>query len=207
MFAVGHVALGYLLGRPFSRGADGSLSVALLWTLSLLPDVDLILPGLLHRGPSHSLLTAIALSSVFLLKSPRRALPYVAALISHGVGDYVTKGGVMLLWPVSSSSLEYAYALRMPSVPETYVELALMAVLLAALFITHDLKSLLSSDVRNRLLFVPLCTVILPLLLRYPMSIPLALFPPHLVLLGIIMYSLYKSLFTRRPETKRPRVT
>jgi inner membrane protein len=83
--------------------------------LSLLPDVDALLPGLVHRGLTHTLLfavlvgllvpIAVRLGSDFLpgLGAEHAAVGYlvgVGGLVSHLAGDIITPMGVQLLFPV-----------------------------------------------------------------------------------------------------------
>ncbi|MFB6167495.1 MAG: metal-dependent hydrolase [Haloferacaceae archaeon] len=101
-----------LAGRPAVAVAAGA---GVLW-LARLPDVDHRLPGVPHRGPTHSLafaaLVGAALGGAALVGS--RALGFVnptglAALAAavgvfgvcaHLLGDVLTPAGVRLFWPV-----------------------------------------------------------------------------------------------------------
>ena len=63
MFAVGHMAIAYLLGKGSSKALRIKLNIPILLVLSILPDVDIIYDFLtgsdLHRGPTHSIVVAI----------------------------------------------------------------------------------------------------------------------------------------------------
>ena len=107
------------LGRPDLAFVVGA---AMLW-LAMLPDVDHRIPGLPHRGPTHSLLFAALVGGVF--AAVARALTSVgvgdvglAALadgsvvvfafllgfltvLAHLLGDVLTPMGVNFLWPLS----------------------------------------------------------------------------------------------------------
>ena len=76
---------------------------------SILPDIDVYLP-LAHRGPTHSLVVAVALGALAaLFARSLRAPPLRAFLIvaiagaSHGLLDAFTTGGgaIELFWPFS----------------------------------------------------------------------------------------------------------
>ena len=86
--------------------------------LSRLPDADLRLPGIAHRGPTHTLLFAAlvgaALAGAAALLSARLPpslaapwlVPFAAFVGAFGVGthllaDALTPSGVPLLWPLS----------------------------------------------------------------------------------------------------------
>lgn len=55
MFAVGHVAFEYITGISSVKPLKGG-NIPVIWTLSLLPDIDFLIPGLQHRGPTRSLI-------------------------------------------------------------------------------------------------------------------------------------------------------
>jgi len=195
MFAVGHIALGYVTGKILSKATDQSLNIPVVWTLSLLPDIDFLIPGLQHRGLTHSIIVAILIFVPFLLIRPRKTAPYFAALATHAlIGDYITDGGTMLFWPVSSEWIKYERTIMLGSAFETYIELALFAVFIVILILSNDLTRLVISERNNNLLFIPLCAVVLPSMFKYPVNVPNALIIPHLLLLSMIALSLSISL-------------
>ena len=195
MYASGHIALGYVTGKIISKATKQSQNIPILWTLSLLPDIDFLIPGLQHRGPTHSIILAILLFTPLFIIRPRKTAPYFAALATHSlIGDYITDGGVKLLWPISSEWVKLDRTIPLGSVPETYIELALFAALILTLIISRDLKKLLNPDTRNAILLVPLCTIVIPAMFKYPVRIPKALIVPHLLILSIIAISLSMSL-------------
>jgi membrane-bound metal-dependent hydrolase YbcI (DUF457 family) len=103
MFTVGHIALGYITGKILSKAMEQSQNIPAIWALSLLPDVDFLIPGLQHRGSTHSIIVALLIFTPLLIVRPRKTAPYFAALAAHSIiGDYITDGGVKLFWPVSS---------------------------------------------------------------------------------------------------------
>lgn len=86
--------------------------------LSMLPDVDIGIPLVPHRGPTHSLVFAVAvgvalgtgLATVVGAFAPDAAsgdarhfgfVVGAVAVIAHLVADALTPAGVPLLWPVS----------------------------------------------------------------------------------------------------------
>jgi len=195
MFAVGHIALGYVTGKIISKATDQSLNIPAIWTVSLLPDIDFFIPGLQHRGLTHSLIIALLIFTPLFIIRHRRTVPYFAALATHSlIGDYITDGGTKLFWPVSSEWVKYERTIMLGSAFETYIELALFTMLIATLILSRDLNRLFNSDRRNSLLFIPLCTVVLPAMFKYPVNIPNALIIPHLILLSMIAISFSMSL-------------
>lgn len=104
-----------LLGRPATAVVAGA---GVVW-LATLPDVDLRLPGVPHRGPTHSLpfaaLVGTALGGAALVAAgqlgaddPRLVAALAAGVGAFGVcahllGDVITPSGVPLFWPVGDS--------------------------------------------------------------------------------------------------------
>ena len=137
MLVLGHMALGYFTGKIVSKATDQSINIPVIWILSLLPDIDLLIPGLQHRGPTHSIIVALIIFIPLFFIASWKAAPYFAALASHSlIGDYLT-GGAQLFWPLSLEWLEYERAMRMGSPFELYVEFALFAVMVAILILSR----------------------------------------------------------------------
>jgi len=96
MYLLGHVALGYFAATTVRRITHENFSIPLIWLVSLLPDVDLLISGLQHRGPTHSIVIALLLFTPILIIL-KRGLAYLAALATHMViGDYFTSYGCQL---------------------------------------------------------------------------------------------------------------
>jgi len=106
--------IGYLLvagGEPLAALATGG---AMLW-LAMLPDVDHRIPGVSHRGPTHSLLFAVLVGAAFaaagalladgigvLERAQFTAFGFFVGFIAvgaHLLGDVLTPAGVNLFWP------------------------------------------------------------------------------------------------------------
>ena len=116
LLAYAPVGLAFVLaGRPAVAVAAGA---GVLW-LATLPDVDHRLPGVPHRGPTHSLAFAALVGALFggaaLLGGRTLGVtdPVGFAVLAAGVGvfgvcahllgDVLTPAGVPLLWPVGSA--------------------------------------------------------------------------------------------------------
>lgn len=195
MFAVGHITLGYITGKILGKATEQSQNISALWTLSLLPDIDLLIPGLQHRGPTHSIIVALLIFTPLFIIRPRRTAPYFAALATHSlIGDHITDGGTKLFWPVSLKWVKYDSTIMLGGTFETYIELALFSILILTLIASKDYYPLFNTDRRNTILFIPLCTVFLPIMFKYPINIPETLLIPHLILLSIIALSFSMSL-------------
>jgi inner membrane protein len=159
VYATGHygVALlvyapaGYLLLRvdPFLAFVGGAGVLA----LSTLPDVDMDLPFVPHRGPTHSLLFlalvagplgaagwAMGQGSWRPVGGPPRTALFAAGIGvlgvgSHLLGDMLTPAGVNLLWPLPADEITFGVT-RADSTLANYAllaagALAAVAVLLA----------------------------------------------------------------------------
>jgi len=122
MYPPGHVGLTALLFAPVvcwfrltgrRRTATECLTVAIV--LSLLPDIDALLPGLVHRGVTHTPVAAIVAGGAVAvlvryhdgsglgLAGEHAALPYLvgtAGVVSHLLADVVTPMGIRLLFPL-----------------------------------------------------------------------------------------------------------
>ncbi|SDM22623.1 inner membrane protein [Halogranum gelatinilyticum] len=136
MYRFGHYGVSLLVFAPvgFALVSLGAISLAfvtgatMLW-LAMLPDVDHRLPGVPHRGPTHSLLFAalvgavfagvgavlgqgLGLGSVFGFSAPGIGTVDLATfgfflgaltVVAHLLGDAITPMGVNFLWPLSGT--------------------------------------------------------------------------------------------------------
>ena len=115
------------------------VNLPLLLTVSILPDIDLLLRFIQHRGPTHSLIMAVVFMTPFFFVYGKVAVPYFVALASHWlIGDFFT-GGTRLFWPFSTS-LFGAFNIDVGSLVNASVELILFVVSLVVLFKSGDLR-------------------------------------------------------------------
>jgi len=190
MFAVGHLALGYLTGKASAKLLNVNINIPLALTLSILPDIDLLLtPMLQHGGPTHSLIFYLAIAFPSILVWKKQAIPYLAALISHPLlGDYPTRQsrteGVQLFFPLSSSW--FSGGSEAASLTYVYVEFALFIAFLMLMLTTRDITTLIKHHPSNLLLAIPISTALLPVFLQFPITVPLELIIPHLILLFLL---------------------
>ena len=137
MYLLGHMALGYFSARATRSVTRGYFNHYLVWFISVSPDIDLMIPPLTHRGPTHSLV-AILMFAVPVLLLRREWLPYVASLGSHAlIGDLITgtsgMAGSMLLWPFTSSFVDIGVYVRIGSFIELGLELVLFILMILML--------------------------------------------------------------------------
>jgi membrane-bound metal-dependent hydrolase YbcI (DUF457 family) len=62
------MALGYLTSKATAKLTKTQLNIPLILTLSIIPDADILLHGILeHRGPAHSIIIALLSSTPFFI--------------------------------------------------------------------------------------------------------------------------------------------
>ena len=197
-FAIGHFALGYMTGRGSSKIFGVRVNLPLLLTVSVLPDIDLILRFLHHRGQTHSLITFAVFLIPLLLYYGKGVLPYFAALLSHSlIGDFFT-GGVELFWPISNGW--YGINVSVTSMANVSAELILFAMTLALMFKTGDFHQFTQSDNHNHILIIALGAVVGPMFQLgrgCEQALPSLLVAPSLFYVAIFVYSLYLEAWTR----------
>jgi len=191
--------LGYLTGKATSKLLNVKVDVPLLLLLSILPDFDLLLPGLEHRGPTHSIFVyVIFLFPMFRLYG-KNILPYFVALIQHSLlGDLLTGGGVQVLWPITLNW--YGAQIKITSLTNISIEWIIFVSSLTLMFKTEDVWTLFRHHPSNMLLTVPVITIILPAFLGFPVAVPLLLIIPHIIFLTLLVISVFvdiKSLFKK----------
>lgn len=191
MFAIGHFAIGYLTGKASAKTLNVQLNMPLLLTASVIPDVDLFLRFIHHRGPTHSLITIIALTVPFLIYYRKTAVPYVIALASHSlIGDFFTDG-TQLFWPLSTEMIG-VLNIDVYSLTNSLLELTLFIVSIALMFKTGDLRKI-ARDKYKIALLLPFGAILGPMLAvgrGSEYALPLLLVIPSLFYLALFTYSI-----------------
>jgi hypothetical protein len=187
------MAIAYLLGKGSARLFKVNFNIPLILTLSIIPDIDLIfqffLRSPLHRGPTHSLITAILVFIPFFLVYRQKAVPYFAALASHSlIGDFFIGGQIQLLWPLSTN--EYGFrGINIYNPINIALEFTLFAIALIVMLKTQDILRFFRNSKLNLILAIPIFTVLLPTFLSYPLYVPFLLVVPHLFYLLLFSIS------------------
>ena len=205
MFAVGHMAIAYLLGKGSAKSLHINFNIPLLLVLSILPDIDIIYDFLtgaqIHRGPTHSVVVAlIAFIPVFIIYR-KKAIPYFLALISHSlIADFFIGGQLQLLWPFSSTEFGWHETLGGYYISIFYdvnlaAELILFAIAMAVLYKSGDWKVFLSNQKSNLILIIPILTVLLPTTIGYPFNNSLFVSDDILLLLLALAHLFFLVLF------------
>lgn len=192
MFAVGHLALSYISGKLMAKPLGVKLNIPLVLTLSVLPDIDLLIPVLQHGGPTHSIVLYSVIAFPMVLVWGRQVIPYLLAIVSHPLlGDFLTRtggmSGVQLLFPVTSKWFSAGSATWLTLY--AYAEIGLFAAFLVTLTVTRDMKTLAMHHPTNLLLLIPIVTAFVPIFLQFPMPVPEALIVPHIIALLLLSIS------------------
>jgi len=197
-YAVGHLALGYLSGKLTSKILSVNVNIPLLFLVSVMPDIDLLIPSLEHRGPIHSIIIYCLLFLPVFMLYGKRATPYFVALTQHIlIGDYLT-GGTQLLWPITINW--YGLGMEITSFANIFMEWVLFLTSMTIMFKTKDLWLLFQHHPSNLTLSIPVFTVLLPTFLSFPLSVPLELVIPHVTYLVLFTLSTaidLKAILTR----------
>lgn len=188
-FAVGHLALGYVFSKLTAKATKTKLNIPLIFTLSIIPDIDILIPFLEHRGPTHSIITATVIFIPLFILWRKNALPYFIAYIQHPlVGDFITGGSTQLLWPLTLQP--YGLETGIKSLINISLEWIASIASATILIKTKEIKTFLQPHNSNLILFIPLSTVLLPIFLAFPLDVPSALIPPHLLFLALFSMSI-----------------
>lgn len=166
----------------------------MILTLSILPDIDLLIPALQHGGPTHSIILYLVIAFPAILLWKKQTIPYLIATASHPlIGDYLTRPtigkGVQLLYPITSNWVSAgSEALRLVYI---HAELALFSTFIILILATRDIKILTKPHPSNMLLAVPISTALLPVFMKFPISVPSELIIPHLILIIILIIPVF----------------
>jgi hypothetical protein len=181
LFAVGHMALAYLLSKSSAKLLKVNFNIPLVLVLSIIPDADILLGvSSLHRGPTHSLIVALLIFAPLFVVYRRKAVPYFLALISHAaIADFIVGGQIMLFWPLTSQLFGLHGYIDINSLTNIALEWTLFVVSTIVLFKTRDSAVFFQNRKSNLLLAIPISTVLLPTLVSYPLHVPLLMMPPH----------------------------
>ena len=188
------MALAYLLGKGSAKPLKVNLNIPLILILSIIPDMDLIFMRDLHRGPTHSIITALIVFIPVFLIYRRKAVPYFIALASHSlIADFFIGGRIELLWPLTSQQFGL-HELNGPYISiwspiNIVLEWTLFAISTFVMFKSDDLPLFFRNRRSNLLLAIPIITVLLPTFLSIPLEVPILLVPPHLFYLVLFSVS------------------
>lgn len=165
---------------------DTKLNLALIFTLSVLPDFDLLFPNLLvHRGATHSLFFSLLIFLPFFLIYRKKAFPYFIVLLSHPlIGDiYSNVDGIQLLWPFSTDWLAIS---RISNISALSVGFELALFFVSSIIMVYNNEFQKSFFDNSRIYWlIPLGSVLGPLLIG---SINSLYYLPFLLVIPSLFY-------------------
>ena len=167
--------------------------------LSVIPDVDIFIPFLQHRGPTHSIIMASIIFVPIFILYRIKTVPYFIALIQHSmVGDYIAGGHNQILWPATTQYFGTNTEITSPT--SMTIEWVVFLASIIAMVKTKDLKKLLEWHDSNIILTIPTFTVLLPTFLAFPLYVPSILVLPHVVYLILFLTSIL--IYARKISAK-----
>jgi hypothetical protein len=193
------MALAYLLGKPSAKLLKVNLNIPLLLVLSIIPDIDILFIPQMHRGPTHSIMTAVLVFIPFFVAYRQKAVPYFIALISHSlIGDFLVGGRVMLFWPLTKAEFGLhelgSYYITIENPVNVALELILFLAATAILLKTRDILQFFQNKKSNLVLIIPILTVLLPSVASFPLDVPTLLAFPHLFYLVLFIASVLMAI-------------
>ena len=202
MDVVGHLLLGYLIGKASATRLRVNINVPFILAISIIPDID-FLQVEFHRGATHSVILTLLVFIPFLIIYRKKVIPYLLALVSHMlIGDLIAGGGVQLLWPITATEIPTLFPGMNNSSPLNIIlELTLFLVSTFVMFKAKDLQSFLKNKKTNLLLAIPTVAMLMSIFLGTP-PMPFALWLPHTFYIGLFTVSLLILLFKvkQRPQ-------
>jgi len=188
-FAVGHLALGYISSKVSAKLLKTEINIPLILTLSVLPDIDILIPFIEHRGPTHSVLVTFVVFLPLFTVFRKKAVPYFLALLQHSlISDYITGGQIQLLWPVTTRY--YGMEIGIKSQTNMAIEWIAFFTATIVMFKAKDLATLFQPHNSNLILTIPTLTVLLPTFSSFPLDVPQWLIPTHLIYMLIFSASI-----------------
>ncbi len=157
--------------------------------MSIIPDIDLVIPFLEHRGPTHSIVTAFMIFIPLFAIYNKKAIPYLIVLIQHSVvGDYTTGSRIQLLWPLTTGY--YGMEMGIKSQVNITIECVIFLTSVIIMLKTKDFYRLFQPHSSNLIVTIPAFTVLLPTFLSFPLEVPILLILPHLVYMFMFLTSI-----------------
>ena len=190
LFAIGHFGIGYLIGKASSRLFDVKLNLGLLFSISVLPDIDLLLFSFIkHRGPLHSIFFSLVVCVPFFIIYQKKVFPYFFALLSHSLVGDIFSGGLQLFWPFSTNWISILDLSVRGSVSAS-MELIIFIATIFVIIMSKDYQKLLFNRTRRIYWLIPFGAVLMPLLSTFNnyVNLPFLLVVPSLFYLVLFSY-------------------
>ena len=168
------------------------LNLALLFTVSILPDFDIVLFRFIaHRGPLHSLLFSLVVCLPFFVVYRKKAIPYFFALLSHSLVGDIFSGGVQLFWPFSTDWI-FISIFSSTGIVSVGMELVIFVATTVVMIINKDFQRLLFNKTSWVYWVFPFGAVIGPIFFTFGQNnqLPLLLVAPGLLYIALFFYSM-----------------
>jgi hypothetical protein len=165
LFFLGHMVWAYVWAAMFTGKRNGKLFIPLVLMLGIAPDIDILLRGfgVLHHTFTHSFFFWLIVFAPFFVFFRRKSVPYFIAVAQHfAFGDFLV-GNVMIFWPFSQSY--FGFNIGMTSMLDVALETAGLLLTAGISYYKGDLKRMLSTDIRNLLMFLPLLALLTSMLI------------------------------------------
>ena len=199
-FAIGHFGLGYLLAFVTSKITNTQINLPLVLTVSVLPDLDILFSDfVVHRGLTHSFFFSLIVFLPFFIIYHKRAIPYFFVLLSHSmIGDiYGPYNGVQLFWPFSTDWVTLVN-ISNRSLLSISLELGLFIFSIFVMFLNKDFQKYFFDSSKLIYWFVPLGSVLVPLLLigkDIHFNVPFLLVFPSLIYIVLFLLPFSKFIY------------
>jgi hypothetical protein len=176
----------YVWAVMFAGKRRRNLIMPLVLMLGIIPDIDLFLHGfgVLHHTFTHSFFFWLIMFAPFFAVFRYKAVPYFVAVAQHfAFGDFLV-GNVMIFWPFSQSY--FGFNFTMLSILDVALEITGLSLAAGISYFNGDLRRLLSVDIHNILMFLPLFALLTSMLF----------FAVDWPIVPLIAYILSRKLFT-----------
>lgn len=193
MFAVGHLALGYILAKSSSAVLRVKINLPLIFLLSILPDIDLVIPDLNHRGPLHSVIMITLAFIPFFLYYEKQVAPSYVAIVQHSlIGDCLSGSGVQLLWPLTNGF----YGINLTMTSQTSISIEVICFILAVIILlaTKDILALMKPRKDNLLLILSEVAILGSAFIAWRSAHSVELLVSHFLFFAIFFISIILSL-------------
>jgi membrane-bound metal-dependent hydrolase YbcI (DUF457 family) len=178
-----------VLGKASAKITKTKLNIPIALTISVIPDIDILVPFLQHRGPVHSIVTLFMFFIPIFAIYRKKVIPYFLALIQHSlIGDYITGGGIQLLWPITTQY--YGMGIGIKSQTNITIEWTMFLASIIMMLKTKDMAIFFQPHNSSLILSIPTFTVLLPTFLAFPLEVPPILILPHIVYLILLLTSI-----------------
>ena len=158
MYILGHIGFGYILYKLLNRNKNYDLTLVFLY--SILPDIDILIPYLYHRGPTHSFIFPTLILLIYLIFDPLKIF-YSIPIYSHILCDIIAQpmdySYMKLLWPITNIKYQINPIVIMRTYEESYLEISIF-IISAIIFMKFDYKKFIvnSNSILLFLIIIPL---------------------------------------------------